>query len=83
MKHKVKCRPLLSAARGGPPPPPPLATPLIRRLQYINTQGPRKLIKSARAAIIMLKSKVEQLVHRTNSLLKKSWGHQPHRFLRL
>ena len=28
MKLKVKCRPLLSAARGGPPPSPPLATPL-------------------------------------------------------
>ena len=23
MKHKVKCRPLLSAAWGGPPPSPP------------------------------------------------------------
>ena len=29
MKHKVKCRPILSAARGGSPPSPPLATPLI------------------------------------------------------
>ena len=34
MKHKVKCRPLLSAARGGSPPPAPLATPLSSAILF-------------------------------------------------